>query len=101
MEKKRFFFSYHSNGCYKEKKLHQKLESYRFKTAEKIGLTGLVQGEIKSRKLKSINFQEKIVNVEIIIILHFMTALNNFDWLKLNWLNYKGGQAHFENQKCH
>ena len=28
---KRQFLSYHSNGCYEEEKLCQKLESYRFK----------------------------------------------------------------------
>ena len=25
------FFSYHNNGCYEQKLLHQKLESYKFK----------------------------------------------------------------------
>ena len=35
---KRQFLSYHSSGCYEEKKLHQKLESYRFKVPlQKLG----------------------------------------------------------------
>ena len=36
--KKMQFLNYHSNGCYKEKKLLQKLESYRFKPSlQKLG----------------------------------------------------------------
>ena len=38
---KKQFLTYHSNGCYEQKMLHQKLESYRFKLAlKKLDLFG-------------------------------------------------------------
>ena len=41
----------------RKKKLHQKLESYRFyTTTEKIGLIGSVQSEIKHHNLKKCKF---------------------------------------------
>ena len=52
----REFLSYHSNGCYEEETLYQKLESYRLKLLQKIGLIGSVQGEIKYHNLKNVDF---------------------------------------------
>ena len=77
---KRLFFSYHSSGYYVVKKLHQKLESYRFNTNEKIGLIGLVQVEIKSHNLKNAHFKKKSTKDKNIIILHFMTDLHNLEY---------------------
>ena len=43
---KKQFFSYHSNGFYERKKLHQKVESYRFKLLlKKLGWLG--QGKVR------------------------------------------------------
>ena len=61
------FFTYHGNGCYEQKKLHQKLESYRYKLPLK-----KVQGEIKHRNLKIAYFQKKVAKDKSITILLFI-----------------------------
>ena len=51
--------SYHSNICYEEKKLHQKLESFRFKLPlKKNGVIRSVQGEINYHNLKNFTVQK-------------------------------------------
>ena len=45
------FFSYHSNGCYEEKRPHKNLNLKDLTMTEKIRLIGSVQGEIPSQHL--------------------------------------------------
>ena len=53
---KKQFFSYHSNGCYKENILYRKHKPYRYKI-KNIELNGWVLGEVECCILK--NVQQK------------------------------------------
>ena len=89
---KRQFLSYHNNGCYEEKKLHQKLEIYRFKLSmQKLGWLDQcgVRSDIAASKLT--------LKVKIIKVLSFMTNFHNFalrivtSWARVVKLIFKIG----------
>ena len=61
---KRLFFSYHSNRCYEKKSFMKNLNFIDLNCCWKIGLLGLMQGEIKSHNVQNVHFYKKVAKVK-------------------------------------
>ena len=75
---KRRFLSYHNNTCYKEEKLCQRLESYRFKLPLQNWINWISAGWDKISQPQKCKFLEKGRERQKQAILLFLASFHNF-----------------------